>query len=130
MSTRSVLFGCSNATGQAVSTFLVLFSFSRESHRYVLKNKDTDEVFFVVIFALIPREDASDSSEADSDIKAEAKANTGKDPQRKETENLNVKDKHEEEKKVTAQILQKDPKKLKGTAEEAIEFETSLSDLD
>lgn len=43
-----------------------------DSLRYVLKNKDTGDVYFVVVFTLVPREDVEDGDEGAVDAKNEA----------------------------------------------------------
>lgn len=78
----------------------------------------------MVVFALVPREDTSDSSEADSDIEAEEEV------ERTETEKANRKDENPEEKNATAQVISTDPKTPKEKREETQDFETSLADLD
>lgn len=102
---------------------------SHESNRYVLKNKDTDEIFFVVVFALVPRENASDSSsDADS---SDSEAEAGEKAEGREPEKENRKGGNLVDKMITAQVIQKDPKMPKSTIEEGSrEFETSPSDLD
>lgn len=83
----------------------------------------------MVVFALVPRENAPDSaSEGDSGDEAEAEVE--KKAEGRETEDANIEDGNLEKKNAISQAFQKDAKTQEKPKGEIGEFEPSPSDLD
>lgn len=81
-----------------------------------------------MVFALVPREEASDSSEGNSDDEAEAEV--VEKAEGRETKNAKQKGANLEVKNTTEKGITKDPKTAKATGDKPKEFEPSPSDLD